>query len=105
MKYASERKVIWAIMQILFAEKDVTQTQKSTSQISRDVDDLLNITNEDAITDVRKPKHKSVRLPAQSGGQHAAKRKCQRAMVAGKGTSSGNTTTTEFRKSLIPRVA
>ena len=71
-------------------EKEATQ---SFSEISQDVDDLLNMATdtEEPNTVKRKPKHKIVRLAthSNSNGTEAVKRKCQRAMIAGKGTSSG----------------
>ena len=55
------------------------------------MDDLLNMATDtgEPNTVMRKPKHKTVRLATHSNGTDAVKRKCQRAMLAGKGTSSG----------------
>ena len=74
----------------LSTEKEATH---SFSEISQDVDDLLNMATdtEEPNTVMRKPKHKTVRLAthSNSNGTNGVKRKCQRAMIAGKGTSSG----------------
>lgn len=50
------------------------------------------MTAEDANIDVRKLKHKTVRLASPSAALDTVRRKCQRAMVAGMRTSNGNVT-------------
>ena len=79
-------------VQISFPEKGSTE---DVSQVSRDVDELLDMTGDDMADGPPKPKFRLSRLPMTSPTDArrdtaVVKRKCQRVMVAGLNTASGN---------------